>query len=73
MYTFFNFSIKNHLKNLKKYRIIYKNLLILKKMYTFLKNKYKTLYTKNIIITLGKKKFLTNTLKLLKLNFNQKI
>lgn len=41
-------------------------------MYTFLKNKYKTLYTKNIIITLGKKKFLTNTLKLLKLNFNQK-
>ena len=32
------------------------------KKYTFLKNKYKTLYTKNIIVTLGNKNFLTNTL-----------
>jgi len=32
------------------------------KKYTFLKNKYKTLYTKNIIVTLGYKNVLTNTL-----------
>ncbi len=32
------------------------------KKYTFLKNKYKTLYTKNIIVTLGYENVLTNTL-----------
>lgn len=32
------------------------------KKYTFLKNKYKTLYTKNIKVTLGYENILTNTL-----------
>ena len=32
------------------------------KKYTFFKNKYKTLYTKNIKVTLGYENILTNTL-----------